>query len=233
MNEGRAARCYLRANRHGALATISLKMPGYPFGSIVPFTLDHRARPVILASRLAEHTKNIRADSRASLLVHESAADVQAASRLTVIGDAHPVDSGLDSLKTRYLSIFPDAKRLFDLGDFTLFQIEPVQLRFIGGFGSIHWISAASYAPPANCLASHEAEIIAHMNAEHPQVLRDCCRHLKGTHLDAPLMIGIDCDGFDVRADEERLRFEFPQPITDPPSARRALIEMAHEARHR
>jgi len=42
------------------LATISKKLDGYPFGSRVPFVLDHTARPVIYISRLAEHTKSNR-----------------------------------------------------------------------------------------------------------------------------------------------------------------------------
>jgi putative heme iron utilization protein len=82
-HEGAEARRYLRRQRYGVLSTLSKKLDGYPFGSMVPFMLDHAARPVIYISRLAEHTKNIDADSRASLLVHEPAAEVQAAARST------------------------------------------------------------------------------------------------------------------------------------------------------
>ena len=45
------------------------------------------------------------------------------------------------------------------------------------------------------------------------------------------IMVGIDCDGFDVRTDNELLRFDFEQPVTDASEARQALVTMAHEAR--
>lgn len=44
MSAGAEARGYLRAQRHGALATISRKLEGYPFGSIVRYVLDHAAQ---------------------------------------------------------------------------------------------------------------------------------------------------------------------------------------------
>ena len=82
MNPGSAARRYLRHHHHGALSTLSRKLAGYPFGSSVPFVLDHAARPAILISRLAEHTRNIHADPRVSLLVHTPGVAVQAATRI-------------------------------------------------------------------------------------------------------------------------------------------------------
>jgi putative heme iron utilization protein len=187
---------------------------------------------VFLISRLAEHTANIDADSRASLLVHESGADIQAASRLTLVGDAARVDTGLDALQARYLNFFPDAENLLALGGFAFYRIEPVQLRFIGGFGDIRWISAASYSPPANTLDEQEPAIIAHMNADHAHNVRDYCRHFRQQDaLGAAVMAGLDCDGFDVRADGNWLRFDFARPVTDAASARDALVAMAREAR--
>ena len=231
MSDARSARCFLRTHRHGVLATISRKLAGYPFGSIVPFALDHGARPILLVSRLAEHTQNIAADARASLLVHDDVADIQAAARLTLIGDAVPVDAGCDAIRARYLRFFPDAKRLLELGDFAFYRIAPVTLRFIGGLGSMHWLTAASYAPPASQLDQHEAAVIAHMNSDHARCLLDYCAHFKRKAVSAASMIGIDCDGFDLRADGEYLRFDFAQVVTDPAAARSALADMAREAR--
>jgi putative heme iron utilization protein len=44
-------------------------------------------------------------------------------------------------------------------------------------------------------------------------------------------MSGIDCDGFDVLADAQHLRFDFDEPVTDARSARAALVALAHKAR--
>jgi hypothetical protein len=231
MSAGAAARAYLRRHRSGALSTISKKLGGHPFGSVVPYVLDHEARPVILISLLAEHTRNIEGDARVSLLVNDPAGDIQSGARLTLVGDAARADGNLEALQARYLNYFPDAARLFALGDFALYQIRPLQLRWIGGFGDIQWIPAEAYAPPANRLADEEQDILAHMNADHAHNLRDYCRHFHGRTAVEAHMAGIDCDGFDVRADGELVRFEFEHPVTDAASAREALVAMARQAR--
>ena len=231
MSAGDDARRYLRRFRHGVLSTLSKKFAGYPFGSVVPCVTDHAARPVILISGLAEHTKNIAADARVSLLVRDADSDPQEGARLTLIGDARPAGADGSALQTRYLRFFPAAERLLALGDFAFFHVEPMTLRYIGGFGAIHWITAASYAPPANTLGAIEDDIIAHMNADHALALRDYCRHAGRQEPASISMVGIDCDGFDVRADADLLRFDFAQPVVDALTARAALAALAVQAR--
>ena len=230
MNEGAEARRYLRSRRSGVLATISVKLDGYPFGSLVPFVLDHAACPVILISRLAEHTKNIGADPRVSLLVHDLTDDSQAAARVTLVGNAARISTP-GTIQTRYLNYFPDAVRLLALGDFSFYRIEPFVLRFIGGFGAIHWIAAASYTPFPNQLAEQESEIVAHLNTEHAHNLRDFLCHQRQARASEVVVAGIDCDGFDVRADGELLRLAFDEPVANAADARRALVAIVTQAR--
>jgi heme iron utilization protein len=231
MNAADEARRYLRRHRHGVLSTISKKLGGYPFGSVVPCVPDHSARPVIFISRLAEHTKNLDADPRVSLLVRDTNSDVQDSARLTLIGNAVHANNNLAALEARYLKYVPDAARLVSLGDFSFYQIEPVALRYIGGFGAIHWISAQDYTPLANTMGECEADIVTHMNADHAAALRDYCRHFKRCQPAAVTMTGIDYDGFDVRADDELMRFDFDSPVVDAHMARAALVAMAAQAR--
>lgn len=230
MTNGRDARRYLRGHRSGVLSTLSAKLNGYPFGSIVPFVLDRDCRPVILISALAEHARNLAADPRASLIVHDYADDVQAGTRLTLAGDATPLPDDAEA-RARYFRRFPAAQQLLALGDFSFWAIAPMRLLFIRGFGSIHWIDAAAFAPPANSLAEAEETIVAHMNADHTVALADYCRHFHGVTPVAVEMTGIDCDGFDVRADGRLLRLEFPDAVTNAGKAREALVAMARTAR--
>ena len=69
------------------------------------------------------------------------------------------------------------------------------------------------------------------MNADHAVALADYCRHLHGVTPTEVLMVGIDCDGFDVRADGRLLRCEFGEPVTNAGKAREALVAMARDAR--
>ena len=224
------ARRYLRAHRYGILSTLSQTLGGYPFGSLAPYVLDHAARPVILVSRLAEHTRNIDADPRVSLLVHEPSGDPQAAARITLSGDAVTLDD-TGAIRTRYARFFPEAERLLALGDFSFYAITPRAIRFIGGFGDIRWIGADHYAPLPSQLAAQEEAIVAHMNRDHAHTLRDYCRFYHQRDADRAVMIGIDCDGFEVRADGTILRFEFDDAVTDALLAREALVAMAKKTR--
>ena len=44
-------------------------------------------------------------------------------------------------------------------------------------------------------------------------------------------MVGIDCDGFDLRADGRLLRFDFAEPALNPAEVRSALVALARKAR--
>ena len=82
------ARTLLYLGRTGTLATVSRKHPGWPFGSVMPYSLDTQGWPVFLISGMAVHTQNLRADSRASLLVTQPGwdGDPLAGARVTVMG---------------------------------------------------------------------------------------------------------------------------------------------------
>jgi putative heme iron utilization protein len=63
------ARRLLLAAKAGVLSTLSLDVPGFPFGSVVPYCLDRGGLPLILVADIAQHTRNLLADPRASLTV--------------------------------------------------------------------------------------------------------------------------------------------------------------------
>lgn len=227
---GTEARHLARAQQQAVLSTLSLRLEGHPFGSVAPYVLDHAGRPVILISDLAEHTHNLKADPRCSLIVQPFSPDMQTAGRVTVVGHAERLPDK-DALGPRYLRYHPQARDYFAMHDFAFWRIEPVRIRYIGGFGRIHWIDPEAYLLAEGPLAAQEADILAHMNADHRQNLKDYCRHVHGVASEAVEMVGIDPDGFDVRADGHLLRFEFAAPITNADEARAALVELARRCR--
>jgi putative heme iron utilization protein len=80
-----ALREFLAAGDSGVLSTISARHGGYPFGSLTPYALTARGEPILLLSQLAEHTRNLHADPRASLFVQAAGAeDDQDAMRVTL-----------------------------------------------------------------------------------------------------------------------------------------------------
>ena len=92
---GKHARELLLKEYRGVLSTHSKAMPGFPFGSVVPYCLDADGYPLILISRIAQHTHNLKQDGKCSLLVGERGAeDVQAVGRLTLLAEARPLQDG-------------------------------------------------------------------------------------------------------------------------------------------
>lgn len=229
MARGAEARKLVRRLHSGALATQSLKFPGYPFASALPFCTDQQGRIAVLISHLAEHTQNADADQRASFLVSSPGADLQEQPRLTMVGDLVPSEDA--AIAARYLRFFPEGSRYLEIGGFRFFRMNPLSLRYIAGFGSIHTIAADSYLAPEHPIAIAESGILDHMNADHSHNLRDYCRHALAGEPQNVRMIGIDCDGFDLRADERILRFDFPGEVKDASEARLELVKLAKASR--
>lgn len=219
----------VRHFRSGGLATQSLKFPGYPHASALPFCTDQQGRVVVLISHLAEHTQNADHDRRVSFLVAPSGAEVQEQARVTLIGDLAPTED--TAVAARYLHYFPESERFLSIGGFRFFRLEPLSLRYIAGFASIHTIPGESYLAPPLAIAEAESEIVAHMNADHAHNLRGYCKHVHNRTVESARMIGIDCDGFDVLADAEVLRFDFDGEIKDAGAARAELVNLAKASR--
>ena len=146
-----------------------------------------------------------------------------------MIGDIAAIDDA--AVSARYLRYFPEAEQYLQIGGFRFFRIEPRSLRYIAGFGSIHTIAADSYLAPAYTIADAEGDVIEHMNNDHAHTLLVYCRYIHGKTPASAAMIGIDCDGFAVRADNEILRFEFATEAKDANEARVELLKLALASR--
>ena len=189
MNKSLSARGLLLKESFGVLSTISLDVPGYPFGSVTPYSVDDQCRPIVYISQIAQHTRNIIADPRVSLTVVENSGgsdDVQAKGRVTCIANARPVAETEAGVRERYFRYFPSSRQYDQTHDFVFFRLEPVRVRFIGGFGQIFWVEPAEFMVPNPFSAVQELRIIEHMNNDH----RDALNYYAGGT--AAMMAGID-----------------------------------------
>ncbi len=211
------ARRMLRGHRYSALCTLSKKFDGYPFGSITPYLVDHDGSLLILVSSLAEHTKNIRHDPRVSLITHDQQdPHIQTQGRVTVTGlagiEPNPSPAGL-----RYLRHFPDAQSYFSMHDFSFYRIRPIAIRYIGGFGKIHWIDTENYAVmQAQAFAEREELLLDEINSFHQDVLQQMVQLQDGGDAAGIRAFGFDCDGMDVRNNGNFWRLNFPEALAEP-----------------
>jgi len=143
------ARELMSRSRLATLSTLALRPLGFPYGSLVAHAADDNGRPLFLLSALAEHTKNLAACDKASLLVHEpGATDIVNAPRMTLVGTCARV--GLverEAVRDRYVAAHPQTATWFSdhLHDYELFRLEPIEIRVIVGFGRLSWVAAADY----------------------------------------------------------------------------------------
>lgn len=211
------ARRMLRGHRYGVLCTLSKKFDGYPFGSITPYLMDHDGSLLILVSTLAEHTKNIRHDPRVSLITHDQRdPHIQSQGRVTVIGRAS-IEPDTAPSGLRYLRHFPEAHSYFSMHDFSFYRIRPIAIRYIGGFGKIHWIDMGNYAVlHAEAFARREESLLDEINSFHQDVLQQMVQLQDGGDAAGIRAFGFDCDGIDVRNNETIWRVDFPETITEP-----------------
>ncbi len=150
-----AARLLLNG-RWAALASLD---DSGPLASMVAYAPDPSCGGVLmLLSELAQHTRNLLEDPRASLVV--SAPDVgggdpQQLARVTLIGEARPLTPGsrtCEDAKAIYLAHLPDAGPRFALADFRLFRLLPATVRYVGGLARAASLSSAELAGAAAAL---------------------------------------------------------------------------------
>jgi len=110
----------------------------------VPVASTEAGEPLVLVSHLAQHTKNLVADGRASLLVQAATdGDPQQAARASVIGKARRLEGPEEAAaRARWLAVHPGAAQYFDLA-FQLWALAPVEARYVGGFGAAAWVSGS------------------------------------------------------------------------------------------
>jgi hypothetical protein len=229
--------------------------PDWPFGSLAPFALSAQGAPIVLISEIAEHTRNLAADPRASLFVQDSEAegDPQASWRLTVMGrwrrllaksegrelpgakDAIRLDDAeLAEVHARYSARVPDAPRYFEAHRFGYWQVEPQRTRAIGGFGAIHWLAgdAILRAPQGGGIAEASARILEHMNDDHGDALADMCAAASGERPRDARMLSLERTGCLVQTREpDGLRWiDFGREI-HAADARNVFVELTRAAR--
>jgi putative heme iron utilization protein len=140
------ARRLLSRARQASLATaLARDASGWPYASLVLLAPHRRLGPLLLLSRLAEHTQNLFRDNRASLLVRSEGAkgDPLAQARVTLLGRLLPVE-GDDEAEARatFLAAHPEARLYAGFGDFGLYRLVPERAHLVAGFGRIHWLEA-------------------------------------------------------------------------------------------
>jgi putative heme iron utilization protein len=134
-------RALMQAQSTAALGTL---MDGAPYVSLILVAFDVDGSPLLLLSRLAQHTRNLLADARVSLLFDGTAGldDPLTGPRLTVLGSIALCPD--PSTLARYVERHPSAEVYAGFSDFKLYKMSVSRAHYVAGFGQIRWVEAAA-----------------------------------------------------------------------------------------
>lgn len=227
------ARSLTRRALKASLASIAAGS-GHPYASLITVATDASGAPIFLISALAQHTRNLSQDPRASILFDGTGAvgDPLQGARVTLYGRAEKAAE--EGVRRRFLARHSEAGFYADFPDFGFWRLVVEGAHYIGGFGRI-----VDLEPPelltviegADDLLAAEAEILAHMNADHADALGLYATRLAGAAEGPWRMTGIDPAGCDLLCGGDARRVRFEAPIFSPGEAREALVRLANEAR--
>ncbi|MBX2802629.1 MAG: DUF2470 domain-containing protein [Myxococcales bacterium] len=251
------ARRWLLTHSAGTLCTLSARaeLEGHPYGSVVPFALTARGEPLLLLATIAAHTANLVRDDRASLLVRQPdvSGDPQRGWRITLMGravrltspgrvpktstpaDVQVSDAEIEEVHARYLERVPATEDYMRTHGFWYWRLQDVQkVRYIGGFGKIHWLDGDALLrdPAGEGLQTASPGAIEHMNDDHANNMVEMCHGLMGFHPEQARMVGLDRTGFLVRTQgpDRLVHFSFEREIAAP-DLRHAVVDVLKRAR--
>ena len=232
------ARTLVASTTQGVAA--SLSADGAPWGSVVTYGALEDGAPVLLVSRLAEHTRNLEADGRASLVVAEppNADNPLDRGRVTLAGHVvQPAGAARAAARAAHLAAMPSAALYVDFEDFRLFVLHVARVRWVGGYGRMDSVEAEEYAAARpDPVAPHADGAVGHLNADHSEALLEVARHLAGyTDASAARCERADRYGLDLVLDTPRgtarPRVGFAAPVEAADGLRTASVELARRAR--
>lgn len=232
LSPGAHIRSLMRTLDRATLSTAMAGQDGWPYGSLVMIAVDQDGSPLMLLSDLAEHTTNLKADPRVSLLFDGTVglAEPLTGARASVLGRVEKIDD--ERMAERYLRHHPSARMFAGFKDFNFYRVSVERAHIVAGFGKIHWVEAADIlSERVPDLEEAEAGIVAHMNEDHTDANQLYASVLLGRDGDGWEMTGCDTEGCDLRLGGETARLNYDAPVRDADETRKALVALVKRAR--
>ena len=231
------ARTISASTNTGTLATLTAD--GDPWASFVTYGLLDGA-PVLCVSNLAEHGRNLAADSRASISIVAPSSDPDplASGRVTLAGVVEePTGDERAAARDAHLSAVPAAKYYIDYSDFSLWVLRVRRVRWVGGYGRMDSATGEAYsAAEPDPVSPRSDGAIAHLNGDHADALVAMAQALGGyPDATAATCTGADRYGLDLRVVTPRgvayTRIGYATPIDSIDELRSATVELTYRAR--
>ncbi len=222
----RAIRTLVRGALKASLATIDAQT-GHPYASLITVATSPEGQPVFLISKLALHTRNLAADSRASILFDatDGHANPLGGARATLIGRAHVTTNAV--ARSRFIARHPGSAGTADFPDFSFWTLAVERAHYIGGFGRIRTLAADGLErPPALVdLAAAEPTLIEDLNRTVASDLQVVGQTMPEPEEGPWHITGLDAEGADLANGLRALRVDFNHPAATAEEVRALLTD--------
>ena len=235
------ARQLMRKTELGVLSTHSKSQEGYPFGSVSTYMSTHEGDIVFHVSDLAQHTKNFNHNDKMCLTVFPvgrfsktgKVRDANAGARLSLLGTVKKIDEDqLPWLAERYYRLYPASRSYQSAHDFAFYRMTTERVRFIRGFGDIHWIHSDQWRLNQPDWVPQELSMINHMNEDHEDAMQLIFELYTGIKVENVQMLAINPEGAYYSADSDKPVFiSFGSVCNTGVEIRKALVAQTNEAR--
>ncbi len=255
MNINYATRQLVRSSTKGYLSTnfdpskfknkkINVKN-NFPYSTFTLAAFDYDLSPLVLLSKLSEHTTNILNNNLVSLMLCEEQKlyqhfpkfkknpfnyeDPMSRPRVTLIGKLR-ITKKLN-LKDRFLLRHPTSKLYAGFSDMNFYRLDIIGAHLVGGFASVKWFSKNELICKEHLnFEEFEPDIISHMNDCHQESINLYVSELLKVNSTSSKekwkIVGIDPDGFDLRKKERTLRYCFDKTINDAKKLRGMFVKL-------
>ena len=222
----------MRNCREGVLSTVSKKYEGYPFGSFVTFISGADRSIIFYASDIAQHTINLKNNPKACItLFNLSEGDKQDSARLSLLGDVKKIDKDVEEISRQFMEFFPESSQYSNMHDFNFYKLNISQVRWIGGFGKIAWLSSTNWNPIRPKWLKKEHSMIEHMNEDHSNSIVSTLNAKLGIKDKHARMLRLTMDGYYVSSKNKIYFLDFNLPCFTVKQYRDKLVEQAKEYR--
>jgi heme iron utilization protein len=241
-------RTMLSSGRFATLTTVTAAghaEPGFPYGSLVAYSVLADGSPLMCISELAEHTRNAHADSRAGMLLTglpvDDASDPLDRPRTSIVGHLQTYEPTAAE-RSEHIDRHPGALDYVDFPDFGWWRLEISSARYVGGFGHMSWVAGADVADAApDPVLAGSQPAVAHMNLDHADACLDMARWLADIREAITARVhSIDRYGLTLYTEVPSstalvtARVAFPDaPLGSPDDVRSAVVVLAKQARQR
>ena len=224
----------LRNSSEGVLSTISVRNEGYPFGSFVTYITDVDRSVIIYASNIAQHTINLKENSKSCLTLFkiDDDLDKQNSSRMTLLGDLQSIsEKEIDEIRARFEEFLPESKKYAAMHDFNFYRLHIDQIRWIGGFGKIAWLDNKDWKQFKPKWMSNQTSIIDHMNKDHTKNISASLNAQHNVQDPEAKMFALSIDGYFVKSEDEIYFISFERVCKNAKEYKDILVEQANQYR--